>query len=108
MFGPRKYHKPAFIKFAEKSELSLEFPDTLDTESYELTDGYRLVLDSSIPTQESNIEDDVESSVEEEAPETFVLSEPVRTWTLEETFNIDNEPVRRRTRKKKTDGTSNI
>lgn len=110
IFGPRKYYKPAFLKFAEKLELTLDFPDSMtELESYDLGNNYVLVREDALETM--TVEDKTVPAVEEvteelteenEVPEQFILKAPIQSWTLEETFNIDNEPLKAtKPRKKK-------
>lgn len=48
VFGPRRYYKPAFVRFAEVNELQTEFPDTVSELVNNIGDKLVLVEESKL------------------------------------------------------------
>lgn len=49
IFGPRKYHKPAFVKALTNNGIDLELPESVDAMT-SLADGYSLVPEHEVAT----------------------------------------------------------
>lgn len=67
VFGPRKYHKPAFDKFILNNEINVSLPDESDIKDINLLeDGYSLVSEESYQPIQLDLE--LEEKVIEEEP----------------------------------------
>ena len=51
VFGPRRYYKPAFVRFAQVNELEAEFPDTISELMINVGDKLVLVHESKLNEQ---------------------------------------------------------
>lgn len=69
VFGPRRYYKPAFVRFAQVNELEAEFPDTISELMINVGDKLVLVHESKLiehvyttdlPIEESTSDTEVE------------------------------------------------
>lgn len=66
VFGPRRYYKPAFVRFAQVNELEAEFPDTISELMINVGDKLVLVHESKLNEQvyeESTSDTEVEIAV---------------------------------------------
>lgn len=93
IFGPRRYHKPAFLKALIDNGVELELPESVDAMT-SLADGYSLVPEHEVATV-------LQTKVVEVEPEPEVVVEAIAND--EEIV----EEVNKVTRKKKNNGSSN-
>lgn len=82
VFGPRRYYKPAFVRFAQVNELEAEFPDTISELMINVGDKLVLVHESKLNEQiyeESTSDTEVEIAAVIEAALESDKSEVTKT-----------------------------
>jgi len=93
VFGPRRYYKPAFVRFAQVNELEAEFPDTISELMINVGDKLVLVHESKLNEQVYT----ADLPIEESTPDTEVEIAAV----IEAALESDESVVTKTTAKKR-------
>lgn len=77
VFGPRRYYKPAFVRFAQVNELEAEFPDTISELMINVGDKLVLVHESKLNEQVYTVDLPIEESTSDTEAEIAAVIETV-------------------------------
>lgn len=75
VFGPRRYYKPAFVRFAQVNELEAEFPDTISELMINVGDKLVLVHESKLNEQVYTVDLPIEESTQDTEAEIAAVIE---------------------------------
>ena len=75
VFGPRRYYKPAFVRFAQVNELEAEFPDTISELMINVGDKLVLVHESKLNEQVYTVDLLIEESTSDTEAEIAAVIE---------------------------------